>query len=80
MLCALCNNGKFSDMSTNAHFSHPGHVILIALHIAQLKDIDWRLILSATRDNIKKVYQNTDNFKKSTLNTSVLTMRARYET
>jgi len=73
---SLCNNEKFSDMSTNAHFSHPGHVILIALHIAQLKDIDWRLILSATRDNIKKVYQNTDNFKKSTLNTSVLTMRA----
>ena len=35
---SLCNNGKFSDMSTNAHFSHPGHVILIALHIARMNN------------------------------------------
>ena len=42
--------------------SHPGNTIYIAQRIAQLKGMDTLTIIKATRENIKGVYDNTQDF------------------
>ena len=42
--------------------SLPGDAIYIALRVAQLKGMDWLTVVKATRENIKAVYDNTEDF------------------
>lgn len=58
------HNVESSDFPHIQPFSHPGHAIYIALRVAQLRGMDWLTIIKATKENIKQVYDNTEDLSK----------------
>ena len=40
----------------DAKASHPGHALHVALCVAQLRKVDWKMIMKATSDNTKQLY------------------------
>ena len=82
------HNVESSDFPHIQPFSHPGHAIYIALRVAQLRGMDWLTIIKATKENIKQVYDNTEDLSKplsipqisalSPTTSSVESIRARF--